>query len=54
MPAVVNVCEPLWPGFSVPVSKLWSFAVAVCGCLPLLTQVIVSPTVIVIDPGEKL
>jgi hypothetical protein len=54
VPAVVNVCEPLWPVFSVPVLKLPSLAVAVWGCLPLFVHVIVSPTWTVIDPGEKL
>jgi hypothetical protein len=49
----VNVCEALWPWFSVRVSKLPSFAVAVCGCCPLFVQVIVSPTLTVTDPGEK-
>ncbi len=34
--------------------KLPSFAVAVCGCLPLFVQVTVSPTWTVIVVGEKL
>jgi len=36
------------------VSKLWSFAVAVCGEGPLFDQVIVSPTLIVIVTGANL
>ena len=48
------MCEPLCPCLSVPVSKLWSFAVAVCGCCPLFVHVIVSPTWTVIVDGEKL
>jgi hypothetical protein len=40
--------------FSVPVSKLWSFAVAVCGEGPLFDQVIVSPTLIVVVAGVNL
>ena len=39
---------------SVPVSKLPSLAVAVCGCLPWFVHVIVSPTWTVIVAGEKL
>ena len=54
MPACVNVCEALWPLFSVPVSKLPLFAVAVCGAGPLFVHVIVSPTWIVIVAGENL
>jgi hypothetical protein len=54
VPAVVNVCEALWPFCSVPVSKLWSFAVAVWALGPLFVQVIVSPTWIVIVAGENL
>ena len=54
MPAVVNVCEALCPFCSVPVSKLWSLAVAVCGEGPLLVHVIVSPTWIVIVAGANL
>jgi hypothetical protein len=50
----VNWCEALWPVFSVPVSKLPSLAVAVCGCLPWFVQVTVSPTWIVTVAGEKL
>jgi hypothetical protein len=51
---VLNVCEALWPLFNVPVSKLWSLAVAVCGEGPLFDHVIVSPTLTVIVAGANL
>ena len=54
MPALVNVCEALWPFFSVPVSKLPSVAVAVWSVGPLFVHVIVSPTWIVIVAGANL
>jgi hypothetical protein len=54
VPAWVNVCDALCPFCRVPVSKLWSFAVAVCAVGPLLVHVIVSPTWIVIEAGENL
>src|SRR2546429_532445 len=38
------MCEPLLPLLIVPVSKLPSFAVAVCGATSWFVQVIVSPT----------
>ena len=44
VPAVVNVCDPLWPFWSTPVLKLPLLAVAVCALGPLLVQVTVSPT----------
>jgi hypothetical protein len=50
----VNVCDALCPLFRVPVSKLWSLAVAVCGEGPLFVQVIVSPTLTVIVAGPNL
>jgi hypothetical protein len=53
VPAWVNVCDALEPFFSVPVSKLPFEAVAVWSVGPLFVQVIVSPTWIVIDAGEK-
>ena len=54
VPAFVNVCEALWPFFKVPVLKLPSLAVAVWSLGPLLVQVTVSPTWIVIAPGVNL
>ena len=54
VPALVNVCEALWPFFNVPVLKLPSLAVAVWSVGPLLVQVTVSPTWIVSDPGVNL
>ncbi len=53
VPALVKVCDPLWPFLRVPVSKLWSLAVAVCALGPLFVHVTVSPTWIVIVAGEK-
>ncbi len=54
VPALVNWCDALWPVFRVPVSKLPSLAVAVCGAFPWFVQVTVSPTWIVIVAGENL
>ncbi len=54
VPALVNVCEALWPFFRVPVLKLPSLAVAVWLLGPLLVQVTVSPTWTVIVPGVNL
>jgi len=51
VPAVVNVCDALFPFCSTPVLKLPSLAVAVCALGPWLTQVTVSPTWIVIVAG---
>lgn len=48
------MCEALAPFLRVPVSKLPSFAVAVCGLGPSLVQVTVSPTWIVIVAGVNL
>ena len=44
VPAVVNVCDALWPFWSTPVLKLPLLAVAVCALGPSLVQVTVSPT----------
>jgi hypothetical protein len=54
VPGWLNVCEPLWPLLRIPVSKLPSRAVAVCGLGPSLDHVSVSPTWIVVVAGEKL
>ena len=45
--------DPLPPELIVPVSKLPSLAVAVCGAWPELCQVTVSPASTVTVPGEK-
>jgi hypothetical protein len=50
-PAFVNVCEPLLSLLIVPVSKLPSFAVAVCGAMSRFVQVMVSPTCTDEAPG---
>ena len=54
VPGLANVCEALWPFFSVPVLKLPLVAVAVWSVGPLLVQVTVSPTWIVSVPGVNL
>jgi hypothetical protein len=54
VPAVVNVCEALWPFFRVPVLKLPLLAVAVWLVGPLFVQVTLSPTWIVSDAGVNL
>jgi len=51
VPAVVNVCDALWPFCSTPVLKLPLFAVAVCALGPWFVQVTGSPTWIVIVAG---
>src|SRR5438477_10164358 len=50
-PAFVKVWEPVLPLLIVPVSKLPSLAVAVCGAMSWFVQVIVSPTCTVEVPG---
>jgi hypothetical protein len=47
------VCDPLAPFFRLPVSKLPSDAVAVCGAVSWLVQVTVSPTLTVTVAGLK-
>ena len=49
----MNVCEALWPFLRMPVVKLPLLAVAVWLDGPLLLHVMVSPTWIVVDAGEK-
>ena len=44
VPALVNVCDALWPLRSTPVSKLPLVAVAVCSDGPRFVQVTLSPT----------
>lgn len=54
VPGCSNVCEALWPLFRVPVLKLPSLAVAVCGLGPLFVHVTVSPAWIVSVAGANL
>lgn len=51
MPGLVKLCEALLPGFSTPVLKLPSRAVAVWLLGPWLVQVTASPTRTVVEPG---